>query len=149
VQVLAGLDLLRAGSRVLVPTARRLAPFTEMHGSRPFSSRVAELGGIATEVEAFALHPTDKEEMRVELAALDEANVDAVCLGSAEEVAALVQLRGTSGLGGAAVAAMGVEAAEACREHGLHVDMSLPAESEPQAVVEALEGHFGAGKLLW
>ena len=32
---------------------------------------------------------------------------------------------------------------------GLDVDVALPSEGEPQAVVEALEGHFGAGKLLW
>ena len=98
-------------------------------------------------------------EIGAEIEMLASSSVDALCAGSAEELRALA--RAAEGAGAtlpSVLVCLGDETAACARDECAAAGGGLPADATVLAlgsrvaeaqVVEALEAHFGAGRLLW
>ena len=157
--LLSALGTVRAGSRVLVPTARMRAPLCDSPVVRACIERLRADGCEVELVEAYGQRVAKADELQVERNLLlhEAGTVDAVCLCSALDAQGLALVLGAEAEAAAApppfVASVTDEAAEEAARTlvwraGLVVAAGSPA-SEAEALVEGLEVHFGAGKLLF
>jgi len=150
------LGTVSAGDAVLIPTLRSQPPLT-IDESVPalgsvLESRMRALGATVDRMGACALvtpvsTTTDTPEVRL----LCSGDVDAVCIGSPEELSSLLALVG--GVEGLqewpVVTAAGQRTLAACEAHGLAVQVPVERGGEPWKMVEGLSKHFAAGKLIW
>ena len=162
--MLSALDAVRAGTKVLVPTARRREPLGESTLEGACLDQLRAAGCEVELVDAFAQRLADPESVAAEQRLLREGAVDAVCLCSALHAQGLAHLLGAEegadsagalggGDGGATFVAAVADDTEATAlelgwSPGLVVTAGSP-ESQAVALVEGLESHFGAGRLLF
>ena len=143
-----------------VPTARMVAPLCDSPVVRACIERLRADGCEVELVEAYGQRAAAAEGLQAECDSLRGAAgaVDAVCLCSALDAQGLALVLGAEAQAAAAapppfVAAVADEAAEeAARALGWRAGLVVKAGSpqgEAEALVEGLEAHFGAGKLLF
>jgi uroporphyrinogen-III synthase len=162
VKTLADLGHLKSGARVLVTTSRNRPPLAERsQGIAGVQSQLEGYGAAVDCVCTHALQPTAPEEVEDEYKLVRSGAVAAVVISSGEEVE--LALNGDTWLKDALSGAspplllvLGDEAQAALREtwdkigEGGSIEvLELGARPEEDSVVEALESHFGAGKLLF
>jgi len=116
--------------------------------------RLRDSGAEAECVFTHAIRPNggegDESSFAAELELLRSGAVDALCAGSVEELRALAA--GTPGDAEwpAVLVALGEETAACARELAPQAEvLELGSHPDESAVVEALEAHFGAGRLLF
>ena len=151
---LIDLGYVRGGAKVLVVGARADAPLADPPaGVARLLAQLRSAGAEATYVCTHALVPVAAADVTAELELLRAGGVDAVCVASAEEADLVVggdYWPATAPF----VVALGDEAAAAARERlaqrggGGELE-ELGARPGEDAVVVALEKHFGGGRLLF
>jgi len=158
---LADLGHVHPGARVLVASSQGCSPLIEPpEGIASFLAQLASSGAEVDRVPTHELRVTDDASRSAELGLLTTSQIDAVIVTTLEEAAAGV-------LGGEhwpldkppLVVALGDDAAEATREATREATsggsgamgevIELGARPGPAAAIAALEGHFGAGRLLF
>ena len=158
----------KAGARVLVATGRTTSGTTTggdgdsaaIQYPEAVNTCVERLGLDGAEVDRVVTHTIVASTAAAaagesaELGLLSDKRVDAICAGSAEELQALASSLGGDGNGGAlpgVLVACGEETAACARELAPSdgVILALGGRAGPDAVVEALEEQFGAGRLLF
>ena len=142
-----------------VPTARMTAPLCDSPVVRACIERLRADGCEVQLVEAYGQRAAEADGLQLERDLLrgEAGAVDAVCLCSALDAQGLALVLGAEAEAAAVappfVAAVADEAAEeAARALGWRAGLVVKAgspEGEAGALVEGLEAHFGAGKLLW
>ena len=153
---LADLGHVKPGAKVLVASALAMAPL----GDPP-----SDAAGLLAQLEAYgadtdrvcthALATTPPSEIAPELQLLRDGLVDAVCVGSAEEARVVLGEEGWLPAGAPPlVVALGGAAAAAARDAAAGRDdavdlLALGARTGERAIVDALEEHFGGGRLLF
>ena len=152
---LIDLGYVRAGAKVLVVGARADAPLADPPaGVARLLAQLRSAGAEATYVSTHALVPVAAADVTAELALLRAGGVDAVCVASAEEAGLVVGGDYWPATAPPFVVALGDEAAAAARESlgqrggGGELE-ELGARPGEDAVVVALEKHFGGGRLLF
>jgi uroporphyrinogen-III synthase len=167
-ETLRGLGHLGSGARLLVATGK-IAPSGDGTSS-PVSDPPAAVASFlhavdgADRMDTHRIVPTSRADLATEVDALASGAVDAVCVGSADELRSLLAACecNDDGAGGDTCSSwpttspptlltLGEETAAAAREL-LPADVELielGARVSNEAVVAALEDHFGAGRLLF
>lgn len=115
--------------------------------------QIAADGATVERVDTHAIVAAAAEELSEELAMLRAGQVDAVVANSAEELTVLLTYLGDDDIALAAIpliVAMGEEVAAAAAKLAPQAEvLRLGARQDHGRVVQALEGHFGAGRLLF
>ena len=151
---LCDLGHVRPGTKVLV-TAGRVEGAALEDLPRDVESVLEQLtrdGASVERVDTHLITLSPAAEMQAELGVLAGGHVDVICAGSAEELAALclaaADADGT--LSVPLVVAMGEEVAAAAAQLMPSAEvLQVGARVRYDVVVEKLEKHFGAGKLLF
>lgn len=155
---LSDLGHVRSGTKVLI-TAGRVEGSELDDTPRDVVSVLQQLTSDGADVECVDTHTITRSptsEMSAELSLLRGGVVDAVCASSAEELAALHHAAATAwdedepAIGVPLVVAMGEETAAAAAQLIPQAEvLKLGARASHEQAVQALEEHFGAGKLLF
>jgi uroporphyrinogen-III synthase len=151
VSTLADLGYVHPGARVLLAAARGEVPLAHPPGSvGVLLEALKAQGSKVSYVPTHTLAAVDVTDLDTELGLLRAGKIDAVCVSSSEEVALLGrEWPGTNGPL-PLVLALGELAQEAAAEALDGADiLGLGARVQVRDVVDALEGHFGAGRLLF
>ena len=149
-EVLSQLDILVEGCRVLLPAPEPVQP---EHSA--LRKALEEQGAAVESVAAYRaeseLAETDSVESELELASLARGELDAVCLSSPQEARALCAAvrQCCPGATLPLVLAIGSDTENVVRELGIDGALVVDARGGIDAAVEALEQHFGAGRLLF
>lgn len=157
---LTNLGHVEAGAKVLVTSGRVVSASGSAIDEPPRSvakvmEQLASDGASAERLDTHCLALSCRAEMDAEIGLLRSGAIDAVCAASAEELTTLLTAAAEASDAVLPpclplVVALGAETAAVARKLAPDAEViSLGARESPKAVVEALEGHFGAGKLLF
>lgn len=141
------------GKRILVASGQADANLGE--SPLELAALLEELklvGAMAEHIRTHDVVPCTRDAIAPELSLLRDGLVDAVCVGSPEEMRALAAAAEWPS-GGAmqpVIVALGDEVAAAAASIAPDADvLNLGARPANEVIVTALEAHFGAGKLLF